>query len=52
MGAVLVVLLLGLGLGALGLVAADMYAVGAIVLLIGAIGVLVRGADLWRRRYR
>lgn len=52
MGAVFVVLLLGLGLGALGLLAADMYAVGAIVLFIGAVGFLVRAGDVWRRLYR
>jgi hypothetical protein len=48
MGAVLVVLLLGFGLGALGLLATNMYVVGAVVLFIGAVGFLVRAGDLWR----
>lgn len=49
MGVVLGVLLLGLGLGALGLLASDLYAVGAVVLFIGAIGFLVRAGDRWRQ---
>jgi multisubunit Na+/H+ antiporter MnhG subunit len=42
------VLLLGLGVGALGLIEADMYTVGAELLLIGAIGLMVRAPDVWR----
>jgi hypothetical protein len=52
MRAVLVVLLLGLGLTALGLLAPDMYAVGAVVVFIGAIGFLVCVPELWHRLVR
>lgn len=41
MGAVIVVVLLGVGIGALGLVIADLYVVGLVVLVIGGVGVLV-----------
>ena len=52
MGTVLVVLLLGLGLGALGLLASDLYAVGAELLFIATVGFLVRAGDLWHRLRR
>ncbi|GHD93072.1 hypothetical protein [Streptomyces naganishii] len=41
------VFLLGLGLGALGLVDEDMYAVGAVIVFVAVIGFLVRLADLY-----
>ena len=44
----LMVVLLGLALGALGLLLPDMYVVGLIVILIGGIGVLVRLGDWYR----
>ena len=44
----LLVMLLGLGIGALGLLVPDLYVVGLIVILIGGIGVLVRLADWYR----
>jgi hypothetical protein len=44
----LMVVLLGLGLGALGLLLPDMYVVGLIVVLIGGIGVLVRLGESFR----
>lgn len=46
----LLVVLLGLALGALGLLVPDLYVVGLVVLLIGAIGVLVRVGDRYRTR--
>lgn len=42
------VVLLGLGIGALGLLVPDMYLVGLVVLFIGGIGVLVRLGDWYR----
>jgi len=45
-GAVALVILLGLGIGALGLVAADLYTIGVLVLTIGAVGAAVVGGDL------
>jgi hypothetical protein len=39
--AVALVILLGLGVGALGLVAADLYAVGALILFLGGVGAAV-----------
>lgn len=42
------VLLLGVGVGACGLLESDMYIVGAELLFIGAVGFAVRAADLWR----
>jgi hypothetical protein len=49
--AIAVVLLFGAGLGALGLVAPDMYVVGAIIVFIGGIGLVVRlGERLSRLR--
>jgi hypothetical protein len=44
-GAVLLVLLLGLVIGLLGLVAADLYAVGVLILFIGAIGAAVLAGE-------
>jgi hypothetical protein len=43
-----VVVLLGIGIGFLGLLVPDLYAVGAVVLFIGAIGILVRSVDWYR----
>jgi hypothetical protein len=45
------VILLGIGIGALGLLEPDMYVIGIVVVLIGGIGVLVRLAD-WLRWIR
>jgi hypothetical protein len=42
------VVLLGIGIGFLGLLVPDLYAVGVVVLFIGAIGVLVRSVDWYR----
>ncbi len=52
MTAVLVVMLLGVGIGALGLVLPDLYVAGLLVLSIGVIGLVVRGTDAvrWIRR--
>lgn len=47
----LLVAVLGLGIGALGLLQEDMYVVGAVIVFIGAIGVLVRAVD-WLRQPR
>jgi hypothetical protein len=47
----LLVVLLGLGLGALGLLEPDLYVIGLIVLTIGGVGVLVRLID-WLRWIR
>jgi hypothetical protein len=44
----MLVVLLGLGISALGLLVPDMYLVGLVVLLIGGIGVLVWLGDLYR----
>jgi hypothetical protein len=46
------VMVLGLGLGALGLLLPDMYVVGLIVLVIGGIGVLVWLGDWYQARAR
>ncbi|MBO0824254.1 MAG: hypothetical protein J2P27_10420 [Actinobacteria bacterium] len=48
-GAVALVILLGLGIGALGLVAADLYTVGVLVLFIGVIGAVVVAGDRLKR---
>jgi hypothetical protein len=40
-----IVILLGLAVGALGLVAADLYAVGALILFLGAVGGAVLAGD-------
>lgn len=47
MAAAVAVFLLGIGIGALGLVQADMYAVGLVVMTIGGVGVLVRLGYWW-----
>jgi hypothetical protein len=39
------VFLFGVGIGALGLVEDDLYVIGLVIMLIGAIGVLVRITD-------
>jgi hypothetical protein len=44
-GAVVLVLLLGLVIGTLGLVAADLYTVGVLVLFIGGVGAAVLVGD-------
>jgi hypothetical protein len=44
-GAVALVILLGLGVGALGLLAADLYVVGVLILFVGGIGVAVAVGD-------
>jgi hypothetical protein len=44
-GAVALVILLGLVVGALGLVAADLYAVGVLILFIGGVGVAVLAGE-------
>lgn len=46
--AAVLVTVLGLGMGAFGLLDDDMYVIGAVVALIGAIGVLVRAVE-WVR---
>ena len=45
MRAVSLVILLGLGVGALGLVAADLYVVGVLILFVGGIGLAVVVGD-------
>jgi hypothetical protein len=45
MRAVALVILLGLGAGALGLVAADLYVVGVLILFVGVIGAAVVAGD-------
>ena len=45
MGAVILVIMLGLGVGALGLVAADLFVVGLLILFAGLIGAAVVAAD-------
>jgi hypothetical protein len=42
------VVLLGIGTGVLGLLLPDLYAVGAVVVFIGTIGILVRSLDWYR----
>jgi len=44
-GAVALVTLLGLVVGALGLVAADLYAVGALIIFLGGVGLAVLVGD-------
>jgi hypothetical protein len=48
--AAIAVFLLGIGIGALGLVQADMYVVGLVVMVIGGVGVLVRLGYWWLDR--
>ena len=43
------VFLFGVGIGALGLVEDDLYVIGLVIMLIGAIGVLVRITDWFSR---
>lgn len=47
--AVAVVMGLGIGIGALGLVSDSLYFIGAIIPFIGAIGLIVRLGDVLRR---
>ncbi len=44
-GAVALVILLGLVIGALGLVAADLYTVGVLILLVGGVGVAILAGE-------
>jgi hypothetical protein len=44
-GAVALVILLGLVVGTLGLVAADLYAVGVLILFLGGVGAAVLGGE-------
>jgi hypothetical protein len=44
-GAVALVILLGLVLGTLGLVAADLYTVGVLILFVGGVGAAVLAGD-------
>jgi hypothetical protein len=50
MAAAIAVFLLGVGIGALGLVEADMYVVGLVVMVVGGVGVLVRLGYGWLDR--
>lgn len=47
MAAPIAVLALGVGIGALGLVDADMYVVGLVVMVVGGVGVLVKLGYGW-----
>jgi hypothetical protein len=49
MRAAILVTLLGVGTGALGLVVADLYVAGALILALGVIGVAVAAGDRLRR---
>jgi type IV secretory pathway TrbD component len=44
-GAVALVILLGLAVGTLGLVAADLYTVGVLILTVGGVGAAVLAGD-------
>jgi hypothetical protein len=44
-GAVALLILLGLVVGSLGLVAADLYAVGVLILFLGGVGLAVLAGD-------
>lgn len=46
--AALLVTVVGLGIGALGLLQEDLYVIGLVIAFIGGIGVLVRAVDLLR----
>jgi hypothetical protein len=48
-GAVALVLLLGLLIGTLGLVAADLYTVGVVILFIGGVGAAVLAGEIFIR---
>jgi len=50
MAAPIAVFALGVGIGALGLVEADMYVVGLVVMSVGGVGVLVRLGYWWLDR--
>jgi hypothetical protein len=50
--AVALVILLGLGVGALGLVAADLYVAGVLILFVGGIGLAVVACDRLMRYAR
>ena len=50
-GAVTVVILLGLVIFALGLVAADLYTVGVLIVVVGAVGAAVLAGEYLIRRY-
>jgi hypothetical protein len=49
-GAVALVILLGLVVGTLGLVAADLYAVGVLILFLGGVGAAVLAGEYLIRR--
>jgi len=51
-GAVALVILLGLAVGALGMVAADLYAVGVLILFLGGVGAAVLAGDYLIRHVR
>jgi O-antigen/teichoic acid export membrane protein len=51
-GAVALVILLGLVVGTLGLVAADLYTVGVLILFIGAVGLAVLAGEYLMRYTR
>jgi hypothetical protein len=44
-GAIALVMLLGLAVGALGLVAADLYTLGVLILFVGGVGVAVLAGE-------
>ena len=48
MPSALLVILAGAGIGALGLLEPDMYVIGIVIVIIGAIGATVRAVD-WLR---
>ncbi|WP_177212966.1 hypothetical protein [Geodermatophilus ruber] len=49
--AVLLVIALGMGIGALGLLREDLYVVGAVMVFIGLVGLVVRAVE-WLRWLR
>jgi len=49
---VALVILLGLGVGALGLIAADLYVAGVLILFVGGIGLAVVAGDRLMRYAR
>ena len=48
-GSVALVILLGLVIGVLGLVAADLYAVGVLILFLGGVGAVVLAGEYFTR---
>ena len=50
-GSVALVIVLGLVIGTLGLVAADLYTVGVLILLIGGVGFIVLGGEILIRYF-